>query len=81
MDLKDSITQSKIRKHEVSFEENIYSQFSSLNNMDKQLSDTYSFSWIELIENDDLRNAACNLSKDEKNCLIMCFTRKKLKVK
>ena len=26
MDLKDSITQSKIRKHEVSFEENIYSQ-------------------------------------------------------
>ena len=45
--------------------------------MDKQLSDTYSFSWIELIENDDLRNAACNLSKDEKVLLNYVFYEKK----
>ena len=73
MDLKDSITQSKIRKHEVPLEENIYYHFSYLNNMDKQLSNTDSFNWIELIENDELRNATCKLSADEKILLHYVF--------
>ena len=77
MDLNDSIKESKIRKNEISLEENIYSYFSSLNSMDKQLSDTNSFSWIELIENDDLRNATCNLNEDEKILLNYVFYEEK----
>ena len=77
MDLKDSITQSKIRKHEVPLEENIYYHFSYLNNMDKQLSNTDSFNWIELIENDNLRDAIGDLSIDEKTLLHYVFYEEK----
>ena len=41
--------------------------------MDKQLSNTDSFNWIELIENDELRNATCKLSADEKILLHYVF--------
>lgn len=77
MDLKDSITQSKIRKHEVPLEENIYYHFSYLNNMDKQLSNTDSFNWIELIENDNLRDSIGDLSTDEKTLLHYVFYEEK----
>ena len=77
MDLKDNIKQSKIRSHEISLDENIYDCFSYLNNMDKQLSETNSLDWIELIENDDLRNATCKLSTDEKMLLHYVFYEEK----
>ena len=67
MDLNDSIKQSKIRSHEISLDETIYDRFSNLdlNDMDKQLSDTDLFSWIELIENEKLHKAIKSLNIED----------------
>lgn len=67
MDLNDSIKQSKIRSHEISLDETIYDRFSNLdlNDMDKQLSDTDLFSWIELIENEKLHKAIKGLNIED----------------
>lgn len=73
MDLNDSIKQSKINKHEILFEESIYGYFSNLNNTGKQLCEINSLKWIELIENDNLRNAICGLNKEEKMLLNYVF--------
>ncbi len=73
MDLKDSIRQSKIDKHEISLAEVICDYFSDIPNMDKQLSEKNSIEWIELMENDDLRDATCKLSPDEKILLHYVF--------
>ena len=73
MDLNDSIKQSKINEHEILLEEYIYDYFSNLNNMDKQLSDADSLNWIELIENDNLRDAICGLNEEEKMLLNYVF--------
>ncbi len=77
MDLNDSIKESKIRNYEISLEENTYNYFSDLSDMDKQLSEANPLEWIELIENDDLRNVACNLKKDEKILLNYVFYEEK----
>ena len=73
MDLNDNIKQSKINEHEILLEEYIYDYFSNLNNMDKQLSDADSLNWIELIENDNLRDAICGLNEEEKMLLNYVF--------
>ena len=73
MDLNDSIKQSKINEHEILLEEYIYDYFSNLNNMDKQLSDADSLNWIELIENDNLRDAIRGLNEEEKMLLNYVF--------
>ena len=70
MDLNDSIKQSKINEHEILLEESIYDY---LNNMDKQLYETNSLEWIELIENDNLRDAICGLNEEEKMLLNYVF--------
>lgn len=77
MDLNDSIKESKIRNHEISLEENTYDCFSGLSNIDKQLSETGSLEWFEFIENDDLRNVACSLNKEEKILLNYVFYEEK----
>ena len=73
MDLNDNIKKSKINEHEILLEEYIYDYFSNLNNMDKQLSDADSLNWIELIENDNLRDAICGLNEEEKMLLNYVF--------
>jgi len=77
MDLKDNIKQSKIAKHEISLSEVVFDYFSDMPNVDKQLSEKNSIEWIELIENDDLRDAACKLSTDEKILLHYVFYEKR----
>ena len=73
MDLKDSIKKSKIDKHEISLTEVVSDYFSDVPNVGKQLSEKNSIEWIELIENDDLRDATCKLSTDEKILLHYVF--------
>ena len=74
MDLKDNIRQSKVRIHEISLDENIYDCFPYLKDMDNQLSDDKdSLNWIELIENDNLRDAICGLNEEEKMLLNYVF--------
>ena len=80
MDLKDNIRQSKVRIHEISLDENIYDCFPYLKDMDNQLSDKDSLNWIELIENDNLRCAICDLSVDEKALLHYVFYEEKTQI-
>ncbi|MBQ6144046.1 MAG: sigma-70 family RNA polymerase sigma factor [Clostridia bacterium] len=65
MDLNDRIKQSKINKHEIPLEENIYDHFLDLNNMDKQLSKTNLLNWIEFIENQRLYRAIKSLEIED----------------
>lgn len=73
MDLKDSIKKSKIDKHEISLAEVVFDYSSDIPNVDKQLSEKNSIEWIELMENDELRDATCKLSTDEKILLHYVF--------
>ncbi len=65
MDLKDSIKQSEIDKHETSLDEILYSNFSDNTDVDKQLSEKTLLGWIELIENPDLYKALKGLTIED----------------
>ncbi len=65
MDLKDSIKQSEIDKHETSLDEILYSNFSDNTDVDKQLSEKTLLGWIELIENPKLYKALKSLTIED----------------
>lgn len=65
MDMKDSIKESKIKDHEISFEDVIYDNFSNDFDVDKQAQEQNLLGWIELIENENLHKAVKNLSVED----------------
>ena len=65
MDIKDSIRQAKINKHETPLDEILYNQFSVGENMDKHLEERNLLGWIELIENQKLYKAVKSLSIED----------------
>ena len=62
MNLKDNIKNSKIKEHEISLKEIVYSNFSDDFDVDEQFAEKSLLNWIELIENDNLHKAVKNLS-------------------
>lgn len=65
MDMKDSIKESKIKDHEISFEDVMYDNFSNDFDVDKQAQEQNLLGWIELIENENLHKAVKNLSVED----------------
>lgn len=65
MDMKDSIKESKIKDHEISFEDVMYDNFSNDFDVDKHYQKQNLLGWIELIENENLHKAVKSLSVEE----------------